>query len=175
MWLCGAMLYIWIISLMFYRAVFFRIEPGDHSPSFWITMGAMAISTLAGSLLVDNAAQAPLLASLAPFVKGFTIFCWATGTWWIPMVVVLMAWRHWHAGVPLRYDVLYWSAVFPLGMYAAGSFQMAHALDLPFLYPVLPYLGYVAVIAWTIVFVGLVRALLRSIARGLTFRPPSGM
>lgn len=31
--------------------------------------------------------------SLAPFVKGFTIFYWATATWWIPMLLVLVAWR----------------------------------------------------------------------------------
>jgi tellurite resistance protein TehA-like permease len=163
MWLCGGMLYIWIVSLMFYRYVFFRIEPRDLAPPYWISMGAMAISTLAGSLLVASAPDAPFLASLAPFIKGFTVFYWATGTWWIPLLVVLLAWRHGYGGVPMRYEPLYWSAVFPLGMYAAGTFQMAHALDLAFLFPVLPFLGYIALAAWSVAFVGLVRALLRGL------------
>ena len=49
-----------------YRYAFFRFSPGDLAPSYWINMGAMAISTLAGSLLIVNAPHAPyLLAALA--------------------------------------------------------------------------------------------------------------
>src|SRR5690606_19637492 len=49
LWLFGGMLYIWIISLIFYRYTFFRLLPGDLTPPYWINMGAMAISTLAGA------------------------------------------------------------------------------------------------------------------------------
>ena len=164
MWLWGGMLYIWMISLIFYRYNFFRLAPGDLSPPYWINMGAMAISTLAGSLLIVNAPEAPFLASLAPFIKGFTVLYWATGTWWIPMLVVLVVWRHVYARFPLTYDPLYWGAVFPLGMYAACTFDMAHALGLEFLYPILPWLVYVAMAAWVIAFAGLVRSLARGIA-----------
>jgi tellurite resistance protein TehA-like permease len=52
MWLGGGMLYIWIISLIFYRYTFFALEPSDLAPPYWINMGAVAISALAGSLLV---------------------------------------------------------------------------------------------------------------------------
>src|SRR5574337_567571 len=94
MWLWGGMLYIWMMSLIFYRYTFFPFRPDDLSPPYWINMGAMAISTLAGSLLSINAVDAPFLLSLRPFIKGFTIFYWATGTWWIPMLLVLGVWRH---------------------------------------------------------------------------------
>jgi len=50
MW--GGMAYISIISLIFYRYMFFKFSPADFVPSYWINMGAMAISTLAGSLLI---------------------------------------------------------------------------------------------------------------------------
>jgi hypothetical protein len=73
-----------------------------------------------GSLLILNSTDAPFLLSLLPFIKGFTVFYWATGTWWIPMLLVLALWRHVYRRFPLRYDPLYWGAVFPLyGMYAA--------------------------------------------------------
>lgn len=81
MWLWGGMLYIWMMSLIFYRYTFFRLASGDLSPPHWINMGAMAISTQAGSLLIINAPDAPFLLSLLPFPKGFTVFYWATGTW----------------------------------------------------------------------------------------------
>ena len=168
MWLWGGMLYIWMMSLIFYRYTFFRLAPGDLSPPYWINMGAMAISTLAGALLIVNAPDAPFLASLAPFIKGFTVFYWATGTWWIPMLLALGVWRHVVARYPLRYDPLYWGAVFPLGMYTACTYVMAHALDLAFLYPFVPWFAGVAFLAWTVTFLGLVSSLSRS--RGA--RPP---
>jgi hypothetical protein len=42
-------------------------------------MGAIAISTLAGKGLVQNAPDAPFPASLLPFLKSFTVFYWAKG------------------------------------------------------------------------------------------------
>lgn len=157
MWLWGGMLYIWMISLIFYRYTFFKFSPGDLAPPYWINMGAMAISTLAGSLLIINEAHAPFLHSLLPFIKGFTIFYWATGTWWIPMLVILAAWRHIYKKFPLTYDSLYWGAVFPLGMYTVCTRRMAQAMDLDFLLPVPRYFIYLAISAWAFTFLGLIR------------------
>jgi tellurite resistance protein TehA-like permease len=116
MWLLGGMLYIWMMSLIFYRYTFFEFSPEDLSPPYWINMGAMAISTLAGSLLIVNTPHAPFLESTLPFLKGFTVFYWATGTWWIPMLLMLAIWRHGIKRFPFTYDPMYWGAVFPLGM-----------------------------------------------------------
>ena len=164
MWSWGGMLYIWIISLIFYRETFFVFSPGDLTPPYWINMGAMAISTFAGTQLVQNAPDAPLLAALLPFLKGFTVFYWATGTWWIPMLLLLEAWQHLMRRFPLRYDPLYWGAVFPLGMYAVATKEMAAALNLPFL-ALLPSLVFVAaLVAWTLVFAALIWQVMRKLA-----------
>jgi tellurite resistance protein TehA-like permease len=163
MWLWGGMLYIWMISLIFYRYTFFRFSPDDLAPPYWINMGAMAVSTLAGSLLIINSPDAPFLASLVPFLKGFTVFYWATGTWWIPMLIVLVIWRHLYRRFPVAYDPLYWGAVFPQGMYTACTFQLARAMDLPFLYVIPRYFVYVALLAWLIACIGLVHAIARSL------------
>lgn len=133
MWLWGGMLYIWMMSFIFYRYTFFRLAPGDLSPPYWINMGAMAISTLAGACLIANAPDAPFLASLLPFLKGFTVFYWATGTWWIPMLLILSIWRHVYKRFPLIYDPLYWGAVFPLGMYAVSTTAMIDEFSFDFL------------------------------------------
>ncbi len=173
MWLWGGMLYIWMISLIFYRYTFFRFSPDDLAPPYWINMGAMAISTLAGCLLIINSPDAPFIASLAPFLKGFTVFYWATGTWWIPMLVVLVMWRHLYKRFPLTYDPLYWGAVFPQGMYTACTYQLAHAMDLPFLYVIPKYFIYVALLAWLLVFLGLVHSLARPLLDFLARREPA--
>ncbi len=161
MWLWGGMLYIWMIAIIFFRYMFFRLEPSELSPPYWINMGAMAISTLAGSLLIVNEPDALFLQSLLPFLKGFTVFYWATGTWWIPMLVVLALWRYVWRRFPLRYDPLYWGAVFPLGMYAAATQQLTKALELPFLAFLPPIFMAAALAAWTATFAGLVRSVVR--------------
>ncbi|MBS0573479.1 MAG: tellurite resistance/C4-dicarboxylate transporter family protein [Proteobacteria bacterium] len=165
MWLWGGMLYIWMMSLIFYRYAFFRFSPGDLQPPYWINMGAMAISTLAGSLLTLNAPHAPFLLSLLPFLKGFTVFYWATGTWWIPMLVLLGIWRHGYERFPLRYDPLYWGAVFPLGMYAACTEQMVRALEFGFLAALPRVFFFIALAAWAVTFFGMLRSLARGLGR----------
>ncbi|MDI1252788.1 tellurite resistance/C4-dicarboxylate transporter family protein [Thermomonas sp.] len=159
MWLWGGMLYIWMMSLIFYRYTFFTFEPGDLSPPYWINMGAMAISTLAGSLLIVNVEHAPFLLSLQPFIKGFTVFYWATGTWWIPMLLVLGIWRHFYRRFPLRYDPLYWGAVFPLGMYAAATHAMLRALEFDFLNWVPGVFLAIALAAWLGTLLGMLHAI----------------
>lgn len=156
-WLAGGMLYVWIITLVFYRYLFLRFAPHDFTPSGWINMGAMAISTLAGALLVLNAPGAPFLLDLLPFLKGGTVLFWAVGTWWIPMLVTLEFWRLVRHRYPLRYDVAYWAAVFPLGMYSAATHQMSLALGLRFLAPLARGFFYIGLAAWVLAVVGLAR------------------
>ena len=173
MWLWGGMLYIWMISLIFYRYTFFRFSPADLAPPYWINMGAMAISTLGGSLLIRNSADAPYLRSLLPFLKGFTVFYWATGTWWIPMLIVLAVWRYAYRRFPLTYDPLYWGAVFPLAAYTVATFRMAEAMELAFLYPVSRVFLVIAISTWTLTFGALLRQLaVRLGGRRLDASPP---
>jgi tellurite resistance protein TehA-like permease len=154
--LWGALLYVWIVALIAHHYLFAAVSPAELTPMSWITMGAMAIAALAGALLVQDAAV-PLLRSLRPALEGFTVLCWATGTAWIPLLVILTLWRV--RRVPLRYDVQYWAAVFPLGMYTAATVEMAKALSLGFL-DIVPHIFFwVALGAWLATFSGMLRRL----------------
>ncbi len=155
MWLGGGMLYVWIIALIFYRYTFFQLDPRQLAPPYWINMGAMAISTLAGTILVQNATGSPLLTQLQPFLIGLTLLFWATATWWIPLLLVLGAWRHLVRHVSIAYDAVYWSAVFPLGMYTACTHRLIKIVDQPYLDVIPQYLMYIALGAWIVTFAGL--------------------
>jgi tellurite resistance protein TehA-like permease len=163
MFLLGCMLYVTIITLIFYRFTFLELTSAALTPPYWINMGAVAITTLAGATLILNAARMTLLSDILPFLKGFTLFFWATATWWIPLLFILGAWRHLYKRFPLTYDPQYWGMVFPLGMYTACTFQLARAIDLPFLRLIPHYFIYIALIAWLATFVGLLRSLGRLI------------
>ena len=164
LWLVGGVMYVWMISLIVYRYTFQPLTPGDLFPSYWINMGAMAISTLAGAtLLLMGEGSVPLIRDLRPFITGVTILFWATGTWWIPMLVVLGVWRHGIRRFPFKYDMNFWGVVFPLAMYTLGTWQLITALELEFLRSI-PSVGlYVALAAWLIVLVGMAGAVLRSL------------
>jgi tellurite resistance protein TehA-like permease len=170
MWLWGGMLYIWMISLIFYRYAFFIMAPSDLTPPYWINMGAVAISTLAGATLMLNARSSAFLQTLMPFLQGFSFFFWATGTWWIPMLVILGVWRHIYKRFKLAYDPLYWGAVFPLGMYTVCTIQLARATHLEFLLVIPRYFIYIALAAWLLTFIGFLHTL--ATAFSAARRPP---
>jgi|SRR5690625_1130375 len=155
MYFLGCMLYLNIITLIFYRFTFLKLEFSALTPPYWINMGAVAITTLAGSTLILHAEQMNLLLEITPFLKGFTTFFWATGTWWIPLLFILMMWRYVIHHYPLNYDPQLWGMAFPLAMYTTSTFQLSKALGLPFLSIISHVMVYVAFFVWLFVFLGL--------------------
>jgi len=127
----------------------------------------VAITTLSGAMLLLNTGKWEFLASLAPFLKGFTLFFWSIATWWIPLLLILGGWRHLHKKVAFTYDPQYWSMVFPLGMYTTCTFRLSAALELPFLMIIPRIFLFVAVAAWAVTFF----SMLYEIARGILKTP----
>lgn len=158
MFLIGCMLYLLLITLIFYRFTFINLTTATLTPPYWINMGAVAITTLAGARLILAAPDWGFLDELSPFLKGFTLFFWAAGTWWIPLLFILGIWRHLYKRLPLVYDPQYWGMVFPLGMYTACTFQLSKAINFEHLMLIPRYFIYIALAAWLLALIGLIRS-----------------
>ncbi len=158
LWGVGLAFYGIFITLFCYRIFFFEVGPEDVTPLLWVVMGAAAISTNAGSMLILTRSGVPFLVSMRPFIDGVTLIMWIWATWWIPMLVLFGLWKHGLKRVPLSYTPMLWSLVFPLGMYALASLRLGLAAEFAPLRRLAESMVWVALAAWALTAIGLVAA-----------------
>lgn len=159
LWLCGCVLYLWLGALLLFRDLLLRVDPEDITPGYWIAMGAAAISSLAGGVLSAHFSQSKVLIGMLPFLKGLTVLFWTAATWWVPVLIVLEIWKHAYNKLPVQYDPSYWGLVFPLGMYAVSTTDLADVLQLPFLQCISSVFICCAVAAWLATFLGFLQTM----------------
>ncbi|HZP71871.1 MAG TPA: hypothetical protein VFA97_00680 [Gaiellaceae bacterium] len=102
----GVLLYPWTLAQLP------RSELRTGGGDVWIAMGALAISTLAAALLARQLGGDAL--------RDVAFALWAAATAWLPVLGFAELRRPWLGFHPTR-----WSTVFPLGMYAAASAEVA--------------------------------------------------
>lgn len=162
----GIVLYLIVMTMVFLRWTFQRLEPTEADPPAWIAAGAVAITVLAGSNLLAAQDGSPRLARVAPVLEGMVVLAWATATFWFPLMVAIGVWRHIVRRLPLRYHPSYWALVFPLGMYGVATFRMRAAIGLAPLEWLPKAALAIALVAWTTAFAGLVHQAVRCLGRG---------
>jgi len=163
LWGVGLGLYGIFITLFAYRIFFFNVESEDITPLLWVVMGAAAISTNAGSVLIMTDSGVPFLISMRPFIDGVTLIMWAWGTWWIPLLLLFGIWKHGVRRAPLVYTPMLWSLVFPLGMYALASLRLSLAAEISVLKDIAQTMVWVALAAWIATAGGLVSMIWRGL------------
>ncbi|MGI4738537.1 MAG: tellurite resistance/C4-dicarboxylate transporter family protein [Janthinobacterium lividum] len=150
LFLLGSLLYVLLITLIFYRLTFVHLGDEEVGAAYWISVGASAIVVLAGTGVATAMQHTQALAELLPFVKGYSVLFWAISTWWLPVVAVLRLWNHYTTRPAFAYSPAYWSMVFPLGMYTAATGKLVQSLPVAALQVVPQYFIYLALTAWVL-------------------------
>ena len=129
-WSVGLMLYVAVAVMVVLRLMVHPLEPRELDPPYWVSMGAIAITIVAGARIVAME-SAPTVDAVRGLAEGLTVVLWAFATWLIPALLAVGVWRHWVRRIPLTYTPALWSMVFPLGMYAAACMTLGRADQLP--------------------------------------------
>lgn len=129
-WSVGVFLYGATGLLVALRLMLYEFGPEELTPPYWVSMGALAITVLAGARIVEMA-DAPMVTVARDLIAGLSVVFWAFATWLIPVLVAAGWWRHVRRRVPLHYEATLWSIIFPLGMYAVAGIYLGRADELP--------------------------------------------
>lgn len=155
-WSVGVFLYAASAIIVSLRIMLYELEPEDLDPPYWVAMGAVAITVVAGAQIAGME-SAPMVDATRALIAGLSVVFWAFATWLIPVLMAAGAWRHFVRRVPLRYVATLWSIVFPLGMYSVASMYLGNVDRLPIVGAIGAGWLWVAVSAWVIVAVAMVR------------------
>lgn len=157
LFLVGMFWYVILIALLAQRMLFRPFRPQDLTPPYWINMGALAITTLAGCVLIRSFFNLQPYVELRGFVQGLTLLSWAFASWWIPLLLLLGVWRFIYCRMPLKYHVSNWNIVFPLGMYTVCTLEISRLMGLGFLLKLPEISLYISLVAWLLVLFGALR------------------
>ncbi|MGV8976737.1 MAG: tellurite resistance/C4-dicarboxylate transporter family protein [Cellulomonas sp.] len=163
-WSVGVFLYAAAGIFVSTRMLFYPLRPDDLTPPYWVSMGATAITVVAGARIVEMA-DAPMVDVTRGLIAGTAVVFWAFGTWLIPALIAAGIWRHVVHHIPLRYDAPLWSIVFPLGMYSVGGHYLGQADHLPIVQAIGDGESWVALVAWAMTFAAMLVHLTRSPSR----------
>ena len=155
-WSVGVVLYAATAVLVALRMLLYPLRPEHLDPPYWVAMGAVAITVVAGARIVEMD-NAPMIDATRGLVSGLSVVFWAFATWLVPPLLAAGVWRHFVRRIPLRYEPTLWSMVFPLGMYAVAGMYLGRADSLPVVEFVGTHWFWVAVAAWVVVGLATVR------------------
>jgi tellurite resistance protein TehA-like permease len=112
----GVVLYLVVLASFDFRQL---LEGGgDH----WISGGAIGITAMAAARISIGAHHLHVLGAATGSLRTLSLVLWALAVAWLPPLLAAEVLRP-----RPRYDVRRWATVFPVGMYAACSFDAGQA------------------------------------------------
>lgn len=166
-WAVGIFLYAGAAIFVALRMLMYPFTARDMTPPYWVSMGAAAITVLAGARIVLME-DSPTVNATRELIAGLAVLFWAFATWLYPALIAAGIWRHVVHKVPLRYDASLWALVFPVGMYGVASITLAQADTIPAIGVIGTVELWFAVVVWASVFIAMVIHLWQSLIAAKT-------
>lgn len=150
-WSTGLGLYVMVGTGLVQRIFRWGLNPTDLTPSYWVVMGALAISALASGRIMNMNSQTPVAAAAYSIASGVGVMLWGFTTWLVVGLLLMVVWKIWRRVAVKHYITPLWSMVFPMGVYSVASMTMGDGVDAPRIL----WAGYdfiwVALAAWVLV------------------------
>lgn len=147
-WATGLGLYAVVGTGLVVRVLRFGVRVENLGPSFWVVMGALAISTLASGRVLDMSQDSAAAATAHGAAAAVAVILWGFASWLLVGLLLLGFWRHVRRRVSARYTTELWAMVFPMGVYSVASLTVGTADRLPLAGDVGKVFIWVAVAAW---------------------------
>jgi tellurite resistance protein TehA-like permease len=185
----GYVLYFIVVTVVTFRLLDGAVRQTDWTGPYWITMGAAAITTLAGAELGPRLDAVPAWEPYAPVILGVSFLAWAIASWWIPLLLAVDVWKFTSEDVTGRppgwillcpwarlgfgarlhtYAPTAWGRVFPMGMYTACTLNLAGIGTFSLLAVVPAFWGWFALLVWALTLVGTLRAVMEALSKDST-------
>lgn len=160
-WSVGILLYVVITALVLTLLIYLPLQPRELTPPYWVLMGGTAISVVAG-LQTLRLRPDTLVTASSPLIAGMSIALWGFGTWLIPLLLALSAWKHLIRRVRLNYEPGLWSMIFVIGMYGLASHGLGTLLRLPWMVGLGVTFEWITAVLWVVTFIAMLWSLIQS-------------
>lgn len=160
LWLLALAIYGGLASTIIARVRRRDLSIGDLHGDHWITMGALAISALAGMRVTAGMRLLGWPPGLDDAANALAVAVWVAAACWVPGLLAAEAWR---LRRPPLYKAARWGTVFPLGMYAVASHAINRTAHIGFASTVSDVFAVAAVAAWALTAAGFLRSATREL------------
>ncbi|MDR4504834.1 MAG: tellurite resistance/C4-dicarboxylate transporter family protein [Candidatus Scalindua sp.] len=149
LWSVGTFLCLMFMTFMIFRLVFYPVTHDTELSSYWMNTGAAAVTAVVCAALHQqiHMTGGPL-GELLSFLKGFSLFFWSIGLWWLPFLIILAIRKQVKSGWKLPFTVGYWEVVLAICLFAAGTTQLTGLFDEHFLITFALYISIIGAVAY---------------------------
>ncbi len=151
LWSAGVVLYLAISFLVALRLHAAGLGPAGLRAPYWVAMGAASIGVLAAAQILGGPGMAAGGGGRT-VVVSVAVTLWLLASGLMPVLAAITAALSLRWPPRLRYWPGAWTMVFPLGMYAVASAQIAMHADLPLARRIGLDEAWAAAVAWALTF-----------------------
>lgn len=155
LWAVSVPLACGVLVILFLRLALHKLPHQDMAVSAWLPLGPLGTGALA-MMTLGNADQhvfaGTALAAMAQFGQMAGVFValllWGLGLWWMAMAVMFTL-RYLKEGLP--FNMGWWGFTFPLGVFTAATYLLAHDTGFPLFLPLAAAFTLLLALFWIIV------------------------